>query len=70
MAVLDVRHLKKIYTTRFGENRVQALADVSFTVEEGEFVAIMGWEEPMKLCRPEIMGFGRELIHLDLWYII
>lgn len=42
MAVLDVRHLKKIYTTRFGGNRVQALADVSFTVEEGEFVAIMG----------------------------
>ena len=42
MAVLEVQHLKKIYTTRFGGNRVQALADVSFSVEEGEFVAIMG----------------------------
>ena len=42
MAVLEVQHLKKIYTTRFGGNRVQALTDVSFSVEEGEFVAIMG----------------------------
>lgn len=42
MAVLEVRHLKKIYTTRFGGNRVQALSDVSFSVERGEYVAIMG----------------------------
>ena len=42
MAVLEVQHLKKIYTTRFGGNRVQALADVSFSVEQGEYVAIMG----------------------------
>ncbi|MDL2294103.1 ABC transporter ATP-binding protein [Ruminococcaceae bacterium OttesenSCG-928-D13] len=42
MAVLEVNHLKKIYTTRFGGNKVQALTDVCFTVEEGEFVAIMG----------------------------
>lgn len=42
MFVLEVQHLKKIYTTRFGANRVQALCDVSFSVEEGEYVAIMG----------------------------
>ena len=42
MAILEVRNLKKIYTTRFGGNRVQALTDVTFSVEEGEYVAIMG----------------------------
>ena len=42
MALLEVRHLKKIYTTRFGGNQVQALDDVNFTVEEGQFAAIMG----------------------------
>ncbi|MDL2219229.1 ABC transporter ATP-binding protein [Ruminococcaceae bacterium OttesenSCG-928-O06] len=42
MALLQVDHVKKIYTTRFGGAKVQALSDVSFTVEEGEFVAIMG----------------------------
>ena len=42
MAILEVRSLKKIYTTRFGGNQVQALSDVSFSVEEGEYVAIMG----------------------------
>lgn len=42
MPLLEVKHLKKVYTTRFGGNQVQALSDVSFTVEEGEYVAIMG----------------------------
>ena len=42
MAILEVQHLQKIYTTRFGGNKVEALRDVSFTVEAGEFVAIMG----------------------------
>ncbi len=42
MALLEVNHLQKVYTTRFGAQKVQALADVSFTVEAGEFVAIMG----------------------------
>lgn len=42
MAVLEVQHLKKVYTTRFGGNRVQALSDVNFSVEKGEYVAIMG----------------------------
>lgn len=42
MTVLSVENLKKTYTSRFGTNNVQALKDVSFTVESGEYVAIMG----------------------------
>ena len=42
MSILEVRGLKKVYTTRLGANRVVALQNVSFTVEEGEYVAIMG----------------------------
>lgn len=42
MPLLEVCNLKKVYTTRFGANQVQALSDVSFSVEEGEYVAIMG----------------------------
>ena len=41
-ALLEVKNLKKIYTTRFGGNQVQALSDINFSVEEGEDVAIMG----------------------------
>lgn len=42
MSILQVSGLKKIYTTRFGGNKVQALKNVNFSVEEGEYVAIMG----------------------------
>ena len=42
MTILEVQNLKKIYTTRFGSNQVQALSDVCFSVERGEYVAIMG----------------------------
>lgn len=42
MSLLEVHNVKKIYTTRFGGNQVQALSDVSFSVDEGEYVAIMG----------------------------
>lgn len=42
MAILEVNNLKKIYTTRFGINQVQALSDICFSVETGEYVAIMG----------------------------
>lgn len=42
MSILEVNAVKKIYTTRFGGNQVQALSNVSFQVEEGEYVAIMG----------------------------
>lgn len=42
MALLEVKNLKKVYTTRFGGHAVQALENVSFSVENGEYVAIMG----------------------------
>lgn len=42
MTVLDVKNIKKIYRPRFGGNQVQALSRVSFSVEPGEYVAIMG----------------------------
>lgn len=42
MALLEVKNLKKVYMTRFGGNKVQALEDVNFSVEQGEYVAIMG----------------------------
>ena len=42
MSILQVNAVKKIYTTRFGGNQVQALSNVTFQVEEGEYVAIMG----------------------------
>ena len=42
MALLEAKNIRKGYATRFGGNQVQALTDVSFTVDEGEYVAIMG----------------------------
>ena len=42
MSLLEVNNLKKIYATRFGAAQVQALSNVSFSVEAGEYVAIMG----------------------------
>ena len=42
MSMLEVKDLKKIYTTRLGGAKVQALTSVNFTVEKGEYVAIMG----------------------------
>ena len=42
MAILEVNHVKKIYKSRMGADEVMALRDVHFTVEKGEFVAIMG----------------------------
>lgn len=42
MELLSVKNLKKVYTTRFGGNQVEALSNISFSVEEGEYVAIMG----------------------------
>lgn len=42
MALLEAKNIRKVYATRFGGNQVEALTDVSFTVDEGEYVAIMG----------------------------
>lgn len=76
MALLEVTNVKKIYSTRFGGNKVQALSNVTFAVEEGEFVAIMGESGSGKttllnilaaLDRPtegEVMLEGRNIVHL------
>ena len=42
MSILEVQGLQKVYTTRFGGHKVEALKNVNFTVEDGEYVAIMG----------------------------
>ncbi len=42
MSILEIQGIQKVYTTRFGGNKVEALKNVNFEVEEGEFVAIMG----------------------------
>ena len=42
MSILEVSGLRKVYTTRLGGNRVEALRNVNFSVENGEYVAIMG----------------------------
>ena len=42
MTLLEVTNLKKIYTTRLNKTQVQALSNVTFSVEKGEYVAIMG----------------------------
>ena len=48
MILLDVKNVRKVYTTRFGGNQVEALKDVNFSVEQGEYVAIMGESGPGK----------------------
>ena len=49
MSILEVRGLQKIYTARFGGNKVEALKNVTFSVEEGEYVAIMGESDRERL---------------------
>lgn len=42
MSILEVNKVSRVYTSRLGTNKVTALSDVTFTVEKGEYVAIMG----------------------------
>ena len=56
MALLEVNNLKKIYTTRFGGNQVEALKSMNFSVEEGEYVAIMGPSGSGKSTLMNIVG--------------
>ena len=42
MAILEVQGVEKIYSPRFGGNKIRALNNINFTVEQGEYVAVMG----------------------------
>lgn len=77
MSLLEVSNVKKIYSTRFGGNKVEALKNVTFSVEKGEFVAIMGESGSGKttllnilaaLDRPtegEVLLEGKSIVHLS-----
>ena len=66
MTLLDVQHVKKIYKTRFQGNQVEALKDIHFTVDVGDYVAIMGESGSGKstllniLARSEERRVGKE----------
>lgn len=76
MALLEVKNVKRVYTTRFGAVKVHALNDVNFSVEEGEYVAIMGESGSGKttllnilasLDRPtsgQVLLRGKDLAHI------
>lgn len=73
MSLLEVNGLKKVYRTRFGGNQVEALKNVTFRVEQGEYIAIMGESGSGKttllnilaaLCKPtegSVLLNGKEL---------
>lgn len=44
MPLLEVQHLQKVYTSRFGGRQVEALQNVNFSVEPGEYVP--SWASP------------------------
>ena len=58
MSLLEVTNVKKIYSTRFGGNQVQALSNVTFSVEKGEFVAIMGESGSGKTTWSTVCRYG------------
>ena len=67
MEVLEVNNLKKIYTTRFGGNKVEALHDINFSVEQGEYVAIMGESGSGKTTLLNILAAD---IHQEIYFLM
>ena len=56
MQILEVNGLRKVYTTRFGGASVEALKNINFSVENGEYVAIMGESGSGKSTLMNIIG--------------
>ena len=77
MTVMEVRNIKKVYNSKFGGNESQALKDVSFSVEKGEFLGIMGPSGSGKSTLLNVISTidtpsdgtvkigGKSIIHLD-----
>ena len=53
MALLSVSEVGKIYTTRLGGNKVEALKSVTFDVEKGEYVVVWAFGHLLSLKDPE-----------------
>ena len=66
MGLLKVKNIKKIYATRFGNQKVEALKNVSLEVEQGEYVAIMGESGSGKttLADKLVESFGRDEVSI------
>ena len=63
MPLLEVQHLQKVYTSRFGGRQVEALQNVNFSVEPGEYVAIMGESGAGKTeATKQCLGFIAEVV--------
>ena len=70
MSILEVSGLRKVYTTRFGGSRVEALHNVEFTVEQGEYVAVMGESGSGKITLLNILKHPHRIIQTAGKYVI